>query len=299
MQKLVLTNLLSILLTSAIFIMSSNSNNSEDAIIGQNQELKKDQSPFQKSKAKFHRAPSAHHIPEKAVRLAEAKAEIARLKRKLQFDQSNWKDYVQHLHHGSEKLQNETISRHEIYKPFYNDLYKLLAAEYGENDANKKMTVLLELKKEKDQKIEEIYVEESEVRLVAREENDLEVIYKIGLKRKELEEKNFLDPEKLESSLNSYEGKLRFQLDIKTQRPFELKREELQKQYNFEKERLLGKVYIEAEKLKEQYNEEYQKTYGNRVYSTHHIFDEETKSHSYSHEPVEVESEFQMVRIDL
>lgn len=295
LKILLLTNFASVFLTVLGFVIwllpqpEANSTAAQDT-------------SFQQRKKMYDRLPSSFHITEEAVRLAEAKAEIVKLKRQLQFDPTDWRDHVQKVHQGTMDIKGEILSKQDLYRPFYDELYKVLSAEFGEEEAGRRMALLMELKHERDQELDKIDKSEADYRYAEmnRSVENQRMHQNIKKKSAEISKLQLYNQEEFAEFMEQYEEEQRRAADARLSAPFDKKRDAIANQYNFEKEKLMGTAYLTAEKLKEQFNDDYHKTYGNNTFLIYEYFDQDQQSMMPYDEPVEREiPNHPRVKIDL
>lgn len=293
MKNLLISNLCTFILTAgaSFFVYSSSLEKETEAIVYQYKVKNIKESALE-------RRPSSIHIPKEAVRIAEARAEMARLKQNLKYDPDNWNDAFLMHYQGTRKVNGEIVSLSDLYRPFFTEVHKTLKKYYGK-DASKRISELLAARK---RFIEARDLADHELEMahdLRNEKIQIALNAKIQNLEKELAQDEEIPEEEVKILIERFKEKQLAFLEAKYDSEEYSKYEKVTQTYEYQKKKILGPAYVEFERLKDHYNEQYHKAYGNSYYMSHGEWDEVEKEWVRYETPIEKETDSPEFKIDI
>lgn len=285
MKNLLISNLCTFVLTAGVsfFVYSSNLEKETEAIVYQYKvkEIKSNA---------IERRPSSIPIPQEAVRIAEARAEMARLKQHLKYDPDNWNDSFLMHYQGTKKVNGEIVSLSDLYRPFFTEVHKTLKKYYGE-DASKRISELLAARQRYNEARDLADHELEMAHDLRNEKIQIALNSKVQKLEKELAQDEEIPEEEARLLIERFREKELASLKAKYDSEEYSKYEKVDQVYEYEKKKILGPAYVEFERLKDHYNEQYHRAYGNSFYMSHGEWDKEAKEWVKYDTPIEKESD--------
>jgi hypothetical protein len=294
MKKLLISNLCTFILTAGVsfFVYSSSLEKEAESIAYQYKvkEIKKNASQ------QLDRQPSS--INKEAFRVAETRAQMAKLKKELKYNPDDWNDQFLMHYQGTKEVNGELVSLADLYRPYFTELHSLIKKYHGDSSA-KRLARLLAAREKYDKHTRKLEEESFLTDEIESEKRHI-LVEKEGKKmQEELEESGDYTKEEIERFVSKYKDRQHSVAENKLAEEHMAKLEKFDQLYEFEKKKILGPAYLEAERLKEHYNDQYQKAYGNEFYQIRGEWDDQANEYVHYDEPIEKESKLAIFRIKI